>query len=137
MKKLNINLTNCYGIKSFSEVLDFTTQNAVAIYAPNGSMKSSLAQTFKDLSDGNTPKDRVFLTRVSTCKILDENNNELKRENIFVIKPYDEVFGHSEKTSTLLVNSTLRKEYEQLHADIDKLKEQFLKTIKELSDRKS
>jgi hypothetical protein len=72
------------------------------------------------------------------CKraIRDEIGAEVPPESILVIRPYDEVFGHTEKTSTLLVDAKLRKEYEQLHIDIDKAQEAFLKALKEQSGSK-
>jgi len=48
-----------------------------------------------------------------------------------VVLPYDEGFGPTEKTSTLLVNAELRKEYGQLHAAIDDAKEQLLKAVRQ------
>ncbi len=51
MDKLNINLENCYGIKKLKAEFDFSTGKVYAIYAPNGVMKSSLAQTFKDIAE--------------------------------------------------------------------------------------
>jgi len=51
MKKLNIDLENCYGIKKLKTQFDFSQGKAYAIYAPNGAMKTSLAQTFKDIAD--------------------------------------------------------------------------------------
>ena len=55
---------------------------------------------------------------------------------MLVIRPYDEVMGHTDKTSTLLVNLALRKEYEDLHAEIDAAKNAFLKALKEQSGSK-
>jgi hypothetical protein len=118
------------------EEIDFTDQNAVAIYAPNGSMKSSLAQTFLDLSNGESSKDRFFQNRLNKRIITNENNVDIKEEMILSIKPYDEVFKNSEKISTLLVNSKLREEYENLIIDAEKEKEIFLKSLKELSKSK-
>ncbi len=136
MKKINVDLENCYGIKKLKAKFDFSEYRAYAIYAPNGSMKSSLAQTFNDVVDGTASKDRIFPARVCSRKITDENGFELPKENVFVIRPYDEVFGHTEKTSTLLVDTNLRKEYEQLHIEIDKSKEMFLKALKGQSGSK-
>ncbi len=51
MKTLNIDLENCYGIKKLKQQLDFSQQRTYAIYASNGLMKSSLAQTFQDVAD--------------------------------------------------------------------------------------
>lgn len=136
MKKLIVELENCYGIKKLKSEFDFSTENVYAIYAPNGVMKSSLAQTFKDVADGTVSKDRIFPARICIRKITDENGVELPKENVLVIRPYDEVFGHSEKTSTLLVDTLLRKEYEQLHLEIDASKATLLKALKEQSGSK-
>jgi hypothetical protein len=136
MNKINIELENCYGIKKLKAEFDFSNGKVYAIYAPNGVMKSSLAQTFKDVADGTASKDRIFPARACVRKIADEKGVELPKESVLVIRPYDEVFGHSEKTSTLLVDSALRKEYEQLHMAIDASKDLLLKALKEQSGSK-
>jgi hypothetical protein len=136
MQKITVKLENCYGIKKIKEEFDFSQYRAYAIYAPNGSMKSSLAQTFKDVADAAASTDRIFTTRKSSRKITDETGAELPKESILVIRPYDEEFGYTEKTSTLLVDSKLRKEYEELYIEIDKSKEMFLKAMKEQSGSK-
>lgn len=136
MNKLDIHLENCYGIKKLETQFDFSQEKAYAIYAANGAMKSSLAQTFKDIAEATASKDRIFPARVCVRKIVDENGADLSKDSVLVIPPYDEVFGHTEKTSTLLVDSKLRQEYEQLHIDIDKSKEMFLKALKEQSGSK-
>ncbi len=136
MKKLTVELDNCYGIKRLRTQFDFSKQNVYAIYAPNGVMKSSLAQTFRDVSDGVASKDRIFPARASIRIITDEQGVALPKESVLVVAPYDEVFGHTEKTSTLLVDNTLRQEYEQLHSDIDESKAIFLKALREQSGSK-
>ena len=137
MNKLNVDLENCYGIKKLQTQFDFSQKKAYAIYAANGAMKSSLAQTFKDVADATASKDRIFPARVCNRKITDENGVDLPKESVYVIRPYDdEDIGHTEKTSTLLVDSKLRKEYEELHIEIDKSKEIFLKALKEQSGSK-
>jgi hypothetical protein len=130
MDRVTVDLKNCYGTKTLKYQFDFAQRRAYAIYAPNGSMKSSFAQTFKDIADGEPSKDRIFPTRVSVRKITDENGAELPKGSVLVLPPYDEFFSHTEKTSTLLVNNTLRKEFEQLHTEIDKAKASFLKAMK-------
>ncbi|UBU61490.1 hypothetical protein LDB30_10230 [Acidithiobacillus ferrooxidans] len=136
METVSIDLENCYGIKKLQAKFDFSKAKACAVYAPNGSMKSSLAQTFQDVADGTASKDRIFPARVCRREIKDEVGADLPKENVFVVRPYDEVLGHSAKTSTLLVNPALRKEYEALHADIDAAKETLLKALKEQSGSK-
>lgn len=136
MKVLKIELEHCYGIRSLKRTIDFSTTKAIAIYAPNGSMKSSFAQTFEDIASGNSSKDRIFPSRASKRVIQDEHDADLPKENILVVRPYEETFGQSTKTSTLLVNATLRSEYESLHIEIDAAKSAFLKAMKEQSGSK-
>lgn len=133
--KIHVDLENCYGIKKLEADFDFSRTRAFAVYAPNGAMKSSLAQTFQDIIDNKDSKDRIFVGRKSKRLIRDGKTN-LAGENILVIRPYDEVFGHTEKTSTLLVNAKLRKEYEQLHEIIKNTKEKLLIALKAQSKSK-
>ena len=135
MNQVAVDLTNCYGIGNLTYQFDFLARKAkaYAIYAPNGAMKTSFAETFKDLAEGVPSSDRIFPARTTSRTITDENGAELPKESVLVLAPYDEFFGHTEKTSTLLVNNTLRKEYEQLHAAIDKSKAAFLEAMKDQS----
>lgn len=133
MKKLKIELEHCYGIKRLEKEIDFSKDHAAAIYAPNGSMKSSLAQTFLDLSKGEKSKDKFFPGRPTKRSITDENGIELPPEMIFVVTPYDKDFSHTEKTSTLLVNSELKQQYMQVVQEVEAEKELFLRTLKQQS----
>jgi hypothetical protein len=103
MDRITIDLKHCYGIKALKHEFDFGGGGAYAIYAPNGSMKSSLAQTFKDAAANGQPRDRIFPARPTTCSILDETGMPISGARILVFGPYDEKFGLSDKTSTLLV----------------------------------
>lgn len=136
MRKIRVDLQNCYGIKSLKAEFDFSKSRAVAIYAPNGAMKSSFAETFMDVATGEESRDRIFPKRATRRKITDHGDAELRPESVVVLRPYDEVFGDGDKTSTLLVDSALRTEYEKLIKDIEKAKEAFLKAIREVSGSK-
>jgi hypothetical protein len=136
MNKLQIELENCYGIKALKTSLDFVQHKTYAIYAPNGAMKSSLARTFKDISDGAPSKDIIFPARKSVRNIFDENGTAVGKSDVLTVAPYDEVIGHTERTSTLLIDAKLRKEYEALHIEIDKAKDAFLKALAEQSHSK-
>ena len=103
---------------------------------PNGAMKSSFAQTFHDLSRGTASRDRIFDDRACVRQVRDENGMEIPPESVFVVRPYDQDFAHSEKTSILLVDSALRKEYEQLQAGIEKHKGILLAALKKHSKSK-
>lgn len=47
MNKLNVKLANCYGIEKLEYEFDFSKNNAIAIYARNGLMKTSFSKTLK------------------------------------------------------------------------------------------
>lgn len=130
MKKLNLELEYCYGIRKLDAVLDYSNSSTVAIYAPNGAMKSSLANTFQDIVDGKLSGDRVFQDRVNKRVVKNETGADLPADSILVLRPYEEVSGRNEETATLLVNQTLRREYEALHAEINAAKATFIKAIK-------
>ncbi len=136
MKVLKLDLENCYGIRKLEAALDFSKTKAIAIYAPNGSMKSSLAQTFHDIANGESSKDRIFSDRVCKRVIQDESGADISGDTVLVVRPYDETMGHSLRTSTLLVNQKLRQEYEQLDAEIEMAKTAFIKAVRERSKSK-
>ena len=60
MNKLNLKFKYCYGIKKLEKEFIFSNK-AFAIYAPNGSMKTSFAKTFKDLISA-VQKKNVLMT---------------------------------------------------------------------------
>lgn len=130
MKTLSIHLQHCYGIRELRAKFDFSKSSAYAIYAPNGMMKSSFAQTFKDIAAGQTSKDRVFTSRKTRREVLDESGKSIPAETVLVLPPYDEVFGNTDKTATLLVDAKLRREYERLYSEIEKAKDAFLEGMK-------
>lgn len=137
MERVKIDLKNCYGIKALNRELDFKKARAYAIYAPNGVMKSSLAQTFQDAAKGEDSRDRIFPDRKTERHFHDEAGKEIEGERVLVVGPYDPDFGPTEKTSTLLVDPRLRKEYEQLQLDIAAAKAAFLKAIRAHSGSKA
>lgn len=137
-KKVSIKLTNCYGIRKLN--FDFIFENnssqraksVYAIYASNGTMKSSFTKTFEDLQNGDDSKDRIYRSRQTYRNINDENGNPIKPEQIFVIHPFLEDFT-SDKISLLLASKDLKEEYEKIHISIDKKKEDLIGKIKQSS----
>jgi len=101
MEKISIDLKYCYGIKALKYDFDFSNGKAFIIYAPNGAMKTSLANVFQDLSKEINPRDALFEHRPSLCSILDEAGTRLIPDDIFVVNPYNEV--KSNKIVKLLV----------------------------------
>jgi len=136
MKCLKIQLSHCYGIKSLNAELDFESHgNVFAIYAPNGVMKTSFANTFQDVCKGSETSDRIWTNRETVRNITDEDDNNVLAENIFVIEPYNEGF-RSDGISRLLVNDALRQRYEVIYRKIDELSNALVDKLKPLSGLK-
>lgn len=130
MNKIKLNFQYCYGIKKLEKEFNFSNRT-FSIYAPNGSMKTSFAKTFYDYSKDKETTDLAFPNRITVREIL-ADDQEISPENIFVIEPYNQDY-QSEKISTLLANKELKKEYEDIHKDIDKIKNELVKKLKQLS----
>jgi hypothetical protein len=132
MQKISIALENCYGIGQLNYVFDFCNAKAYSVYAPNGFMKTSLSKTFTDLSKNKVSSDLIHPDRVTRREIKNENGNDLSPEQVFVIEPYNESFN-SEKTSLLLVNQAIKKQYDDALKKIEDRKEDLLKRLKQRS----
>lgn len=130
LNKIQIEFQNCYGIRELKSTLNFNGKSAIAIYAPNGTMKTSFAKTFFDLQSGDDSIDAVFPSRPSSRKIAKENGTNLVPTEVIVVLSYNEELAPSESTSTLLVNSTLRKEYESIQAELISSRNDLLKAVK-------
>lgn len=135
MGTLTLDLENCYGIRRLRHVLRLDSKGCAAIYAPNGSMKTSLAKSLQDLSKGVPSSDEIFTDRATRRSVL-LNENELQSSDVFVIRSYDEMFSNSDKTALLLVNHDLRLKYEEQMSSILNAKAALLKVLKKASGAK-
>jgi len=130
MKKLFLDLEHCYGIKRLQAEFDFEQHgNVFTIYAPNGVMKTSLANTFRDVSNGTSTIDRIWKQNQTRRIIHDENHIALEPESVFVIEPYNENY-RSDRISTLLVNDALRQRYLAIHKEIDEKTQTLISELK-------
>lgn len=127
MNNLNVNLENCYGITKFNYNFVFDRKNAFLIYASNGLMKTSFTKTFDAIINGKKPEEELFGLTAS-YSINYDNGNEITKENTFVVKSYDESYS-SQNVSSLLMNETLKKEYDKVTKDITDAKNEFVKGI--------
>lgn len=128
MQELQMDLENCYGIKKLNETIDYSNNNVAIIYAPNGTMKSSLAKTFEAIRDDRQVEEKVYGLK-SLCNISDEDNVALSKEQIIVINPFDE--NAYEGQGLLMANESLRKAYLSIHDSIESKKESLYSKIKE------
>jgi hypothetical protein len=129
---LHVRFANCYGIKSLDYKFDFSKKNVFAVYAPNGTMKTSFAKTCKDYMSGSPSKDIMFPERQSSSSLVDDQGNNIPIDELLVIEPYNEQYK-SDKVSTLLVNKELRERYEGILAEIEREKDILFNKLKQLS----
>ena len=74
MSTLKINFENCYGIRKLKREFVFSEEySTFSIYASNGTMKTSFAKTFEDISKEHKPQDLVFSDRKTVCEIKLDN----------------------------------------------------------------
>lgn len=128
MQKLKLDLQNCYGIKQMNETIDYSNNNVAIIYAPNGTMKSSLAKTFEAIRDDRQVEEKIYGLK-SLYSISDEDNVALSKEKIIVINPFDE--NAYEGQGLLMANEALREAYQNIHDSIESKKESLYSKIKE------
>ncbi len=120
MKKLSLDIKNCYGIRSMKATLHFDSGNNAAIYASNGTMKSSLAHVFKDARDKNNDKhrDRIFTDEISSHEIQCDGV-AIDPDAIMVFDPAD-ALDEVQASAGILVDKALSEEYGDILAGLKK-----------------
>lgn len=132
MKKLTVQLKNCFGIRKLCHEFDFSQRRSVLIYAPNGVMKSSFAKTFECISKGEQPSDQIFLNNQSECHVL-WDNEPIAPEKIFVSNAAQNLPDAEERITTLLATKELKDEYDAIYKTLAGAKSNFIKRLKEVS----
>ena len=127
MEKLSVRLENCYGIPSMDHEFDFSEGKHVAIYASNGTMKSSLAKTFQDASQGIDSKEVVF-NRTPT-RVIEWDGKTVPQDGILVIRPPKEHEDMRTASSGILANEKLRALYGAAVADLESAKDGVAKRL--------
>lgn len=127
MKNLRIKLENCYGIRSMDHEFDLSKVRHVAIYASNGTMKSSLAKTFKDASEGVDSKEVVFGR--TSARAIEGDGARVPEEGILVIKPPKDPEDMRVASSGILANERLRIAYEAAVAELKSVKNNIVKRL--------
>ena len=137
--KCKVVMRNCYGIPALDHEFLFTHKKKksdepqdtiVAIYAPNGLMKTSMADSFKNYSAGEKPKDRVYTERESEIVILDQNGELVPNDAVFVVDSIDDGYK-SKRISTLLASESLKAEYDEAYRAVGEKSDALLKSLKE------
>lgn len=135
MKKLDLNLENCYGIGKLTHSFDFSKSNSYLIYAPNGTMKSSFAKTLSDISKNDkkiVPCDRIYQSRKTTFEVKIDDSS-VAPGIILVIDAEDNTFDATAKISNFIASKELKKKYDEIYQELDKSKSEFIKKLKAVS----
>ena len=137
MSTLKVSLKNCYGIKDFNEKFEFnsSTENpiakAYAIYAPNGTMKTSFTKTFDDIARGDRPKEERY-NRPSIC-IIELNESPIMKDAIYVLKSEIDIKSETPAITNILVNPDNKARYDEILIELDKLKNKLIGALQKLS----
>lgn len=128
--KLSVNLKNCHGIGQLEDKFDFSEEDKTfIIYASNGIMKTSFANTFQQLQEGKKlPKD--LYDNEPKCEIQ-IGEEDIKKEEIFVIKSYVE--GYNPEVDSLLIDKDSKREYEEIQSQMSADKNLVLESLKKKS----
>jgi len=143
MPTLTIDIKNCYGIKELKYDFYFDIDKNISdkvktysIYAPNGSMKSSLARTLLAVQNNvkNEPSDRMYPERITECKV-NLDGKPIPPEILYVVEPFSEAQINEipSGVSRLVANESLRKEYLQYEKELNFAKDDVIKALQKLS----
>lgn len=130
MNKLNIELTNCFGIDLLNYEFDFEKGNVFSIYARNGLMKTSFAKTFQLIQQGKTENisDVIFDDQGSAIVQVDGQN--IDKKQVFVVKSYES--SYESDISSLLIKGDIQTQLK----DVFKVRTKLLKALEKDSGLK-
>jgi hypothetical protein len=137
MDIIEIRLQNCFGIGKLDFKFDFkqVNTNSFLIYAPNGTMKTSFAKTLDLISKNDSkfmPSDRVYENRPTTYKII-ADGNPIPIESILVVNAEDNNYDTSAKISSFIASKDLKKKYDEIYAELEGKKTEYIKKLKLVS----
>lgn len=134
---LDIELENCYGISKLKKTFNLTKSDNCcgvnSLYAPNGTLKTSLTKTFKDIEKNENTRDIIFPDR-QTIRKVKINGTDISAEQILTIDSYNESYS-SQQLSALLVNNELKKQYDTALKEVDDKQESLIKALSKCSGK--
>lgn len=129
--ELKIELKNCFGIGSLSETIDYLGDGHTAVvYAPNGTMKTSLTKTFQRLIDKKQPSDEMYADRPSSSSITIDGS-QINKDNVYIFVNSDK--DGASGISAFLANATLKSQYDTIFAELMNAKNALKNRVKEIA----
>ncbi|MCI1741485.1 MAG: hypothetical protein LKI18_03750 [Prevotella sp.] len=139
MNKLKIDWETCYGIKQLAHEFDFSGKNHTQlIYAPNGTMKSSFAMTFKDISLHKKevqPLDRLRQIKSQKYEV-NVDGQPIDPTSILVVNTEDDKIDASDKFSTFLASQDLKDKYNNILQVLNDKKGDMISKLSTVSQSK-
>lgn len=129
MNKLQIHLRNCYGIGSLDKEIDLSKGSCI-IYAPNGTMKSSLTRVFQDITKGVDSNDRIYTERMSERKVK-VDGIDLEASSIYIFQ--NENADGEKSVSNFLSCPKLKEQYDAIHNELSIARKNLNKSLKKIS----
>ncbi|ASU22980.1 hypothetical protein CCZ37_10425 [Vibrio qinghaiensis] len=133
MAELNVKLKNCYGIPELEYDFKFSGggNQAFAIYAPNGLMKTSFTKTFDAIRQNKQPQEERF-QRPSTADIQFKDA-PIDPKSIYVLNSNIHLDSDDESVTNLLINRDSKEKYDSLVKDLEDAKSKMLSKLQKLS----
>lgn len=130
MNKLNIELTNCFGIDSLKHEFDFGKGNTFSIYARNGLMKTSFAKTFQLIQQGKKENISDAIFGEPGSAIVQIDGQDIEKKQVFVVKSYES--SYESDISSLLIKGDIQTQLK----DVFKVRTKLLKALEKDSGLK-
>ena len=130
MNKLNIELTNCFGIDSLNHEFDFGKGNTFSIYARNGLMKTSFAKTFQLIKKRKKENISDAIFGEPGSAIVQIDGQDIEKKQVFVVKSYES--SYESDISSLLIKGDIQTQLK----DVFKVRTKLLKALEKDSGLK-
>lgn len=129
MNKLSLDWENCFGIKKLKKDFKFDKSHIQLIYAPNGTMKTSFANTMKYIETGkNKPIDRLNGSLISKFDVKIDGN-DISPQILYVING-DKDIDSAESFVNFLASKELQSKYKDIYDKIVKEKNALMSKLK-------
>lgn len=113
LKSITINASNAFGIGQLDCSFSLNKNRCIAIYAPNGTCKTSLRKALEAWSKNEPIKDNFFPERDSSFEIAANPPEELGRANVFCFRSMGDLASARFFDDRLLASPGLKEQYIQ------------------------
>ena len=111
LKQLSIRASNVFGIGHLEHHFDLSQKSCIAIYAPNGTCKTSLRRAIDGWSKGMPARDAFFPEQSSSFEFITEPVDELKATNVFCFQSMGDLASARFFDDALLASPELKAKY--------------------------